>query len=311
MVNLFGLMIVARTRVPTRDQTVANSYTSSGPLQMKRGERKVVRGNCLRPRLAITCPNRKLSMNQNVTSVCIVMPAYNEQERIKKTLETYGAYFSKVTSARVTILVVVNGTTDRTVEVIQRVQKRYPFICYVDIPQAGKGLAIKTGFEVAVASSHPRYDLIGFVDADMATRPEHYHELIQKIGDADGIIASRYMPGALVDPPRPRIRRWGGALVFRPLVRALFGLSYYDTQCGAKLFKRKLIAKVTPHLTAKQWAFDVELLYLSKKFGFNVIEVPTVWTEMSGSKLKLTTAGTRMIGSLFSIWKHHRSTKTS
>jgi hypothetical protein len=120
----------------------------------------------------------------------------------------------------------------------------------------------------------------------------------------DGIIASRYMPGAQVFPPRPAYKRWGSRLIYEPLVKLLFGLSYYDLQCGAKLFTRATIAKITSYLTIQQWAFDVELLYLCKKFGFTIREIPTVWTDQEDSKLTLR-AGLRMLKQLFSLRLRH------
>jgi len=122
---------------------------------------------------------------------------------------------------------------------------------------------------------------------------------------ADGIIASRYMKGSKVHPPRPKIKRWGSWIVYESLVKLLFGISYQDYQCGAKLFKRDVIKKVTPHLTVKQWAFDVELLYLCKKFGFAVIEVPTVWVDKEGSKLSPIGGGIKMLTALFKLRFQH------
>jgi hypothetical protein len=138
----------------------------------------------------------------------------------------------------------------------------------------------------------------------MATKPEAYYDLITNIDGNDGIIASRYMPGAQISPPRPAYKRYGSRLVYEPLKWLLFGLSYYDTQCGAKLFKRATLETVNPQLTVTQWAFDAELLYLCKKNGYTVIEFPTVWEDQADSKLTLK-GGIRMISSLFKVWWQH------
>ena len=73
------------------------------------------------------------------------------------------------------------------------------------------------------------------------------------------------MRGALVSPPRPWIKRWGSKLFFESLTKLLFGINYYDTQCGAKLFKRHVIEKIVPYLWVGQWAFDIELFYICAK----------------------------------------------
>ena len=237
--------------------------------------------------------------------ISIIIPAHNEEKRIRNTLEAYSRFFDMVKQdedLKYEIVVVLNGCTDDTLHVVEDVRERRSAISYIDLPEAGKGLAVKAGFEDALKR---RNDFIGFVDADMATAPEYFFELIEKIGEHDGIIASRYMKGSKVHPPRPKIKRWGSWIVYESLVKLLFGISYQDYQCGAKLFKRDVIKKVTPHLTVKQWAFDVELLYLCKKFGFTVIEVPTVWVDKEGSKLSPIGGGFKMLTALFKLRLQH------
>lgn len=255
------------------------------------------------------CEN--INKNVNNMKLSIVIPAYNEENRIERTLRTYHQFFAEKTIS-FELVVVLNGCKDNTIGVVEQVRKDLATtsMVIIDLPQAGKGLAIKAGFADALTRNN---DLIGFVDADMATRPEAYYDLITNIGDNDGIIASRYMPGAQISPPRPAYKRYGSKLIYEPLLWLLFGLSYYDFQCGAKLFKRHVLEIVNPQLTVTQWGFDAELLYLCKKNNFTVIEIPTVWEDQAESKLTLK-GGVRMLGSLFKVWWQHlfsRSSRTS
>ena len=233
--------------------------------------------------------------------VSIIIPAYNEERRIKGTIEAYNNFFNKK-KFDYELLVVINGTTDSTPAIIQSLQQSKPNLLMIDIPQGGKGLAISAGFKNALERNN---DLIGFVDADMATAPEAFDQLIQEIDDYDAIIASRYMPGAQVTPARPFVKRWGSKIFFETLTRILFGINYYDTQCGAKLFKRRVIEKIAPFLSVRQWAFDIEILYLCKRFGFTVKEQPTVWHDKAGSKLRMMRAGSRMLGTLSRLRWHY------
>lgn len=237
--------------------------------------------------------------------VSIIIPAYNEENRIISTLEAYNTFFVQKLaqeSLDFELLVVINGTTDDTRGVVQQLQKAMTHLQMIEIPEGGKGLAIREGFKNALERDN---DLIGFVDADMATSPAAFYDLIKNISSYDGIIASRYMPGAVVTPPRPFIKRWGSKLFFETLTKVLFGIYYYDTQCGAKLFKRIVVQKIVPYLSVRQWAFDVELLYLCRRFKFSIKEFPTVWHDQAGSKLRMFRAGGRMIVTLFKLRWHY------
>jgi len=235
-------------------------------------------------------------------TICIIIPAHNEEKRIGRTLEAYASYFQQHPFS-VQFLVVLNACTDTTRSVVEKVQQVHSSISLLDLKPGGKGFAIRQGFQHALQTSA---DLIGFVDADMATSPEEFDKLIRACVDVDGVIASRYMPGSIVVPPRPFIKRWGSKLFYEPLVSLLFGMRYYDYQCGAKLFKRSVIEAVTPELTIDHWAFDVELLYVCKKHGFTIKEVPTEWHDQADSKLNIGRSGIKMISSLFQIYRRHR-----
>lgn len=257
-----------------------------------------------------TKENSKTTTKKDVSmmKLSIIFPAYNEEKRIEKTIRTYHQFFSEK-NMPFEFVIVLNGCKDDTIGVVERVRNELTTssIVIIDLQQAGKGLAIKAGFADALTRNN---DLIGFVDADMSTYPNAFYDLIEKINGNDGIIASRYMPGAQISPPRPAYKRYGSRIIYEPLIWLLFGLTYYDFQCGAKLFKRATLEKINPQLTVKQWAFDAELLYLCKKAGYTVIEVPTVWEDREGSKLTLR-GGIRMLSAMFGVWWQHHFTRSS
>ena len=227
-------------------------------------------------------------------SLSIIIPAYNEEKRIKKTLDTYRRFFEeekkKKTIRNFEIVVVINNTQDRTEEIVKKFSKKYPEIRYLNFKQGGKGFAIIEGFKDALKRNK---DLIGFVDADMATLPESFYDLIKNIGDYDGIIASRYMKGAIVNP-KPSIQRIIVSRIFNILIRTLFLMNYKDTQCGAKLFKRNVIKETINRFSITKWAFDVDLLHQMKKKNFKIKEYPTIWSDKKYSKINFVKAGPKM-----------------
>lgn len=218
--------------------------------------------------------------------VCVIIPAYNEEKRIESTLEAYLAYFDKFKDELdTTFLVVANNCKDRTVPVCKKIQKNHKNLEIMDLEPGGKGFALKEGFLEATKKS---YDYIGFVDADMATLPQHYHDLIKALPGTDGIIASRYADGANVWPKRPLLKKIGGKF-YNWVLRKQFNVPFKDTQCGAKIFTYDTIKKVAPKMTEKGWAFDLEFLYLCQLENKQVKEIPTTWSDQPGSHLEIST----------------------
>lgn len=232
--------------------------------------------------------------------ISIVIPAHNEEKRIGNTLESYSKYFkilNKTHNLDYELLVVINNTQDRTEEIVKEQQKKDKNIRSLNFKEGGKGFAVIEGFKDALKR---KSDLIGFVDADMATPPQAFHYLIQNIKNNDGVIASRYLPSSVVNP-KPTIQRIIVSRIFNSLIRILFLMPYADTQCGAKLFKRKALEKVLPHISLSQWAFDVDLIYNLRKFGFKIEELPTIWSDKKYSKINFMRAGPFMALSLIRL----------
>jgi glycosyltransferase involved in cell wall biosynthesis len=225
--------------------------------------------------------------------VSIIIPAYNEEKRIEETLTAYSDYFEnlrKKNKLDYEILVVINNTTDRTEEIVKLSCKKNSRVRYLNLVKGGKGYAVIEGFKDCLKrDSH----LIGFVDADMATAPQHFHELIENIGGYDAVIASRYVEGSIVKP-KQTWQRIFVSRIFNLLIRGLFLMPYSDTQCGAKIFKKSVIIKIVNEVGMSQWAVDVELLYLLKKYDFKVKEHPTVWADKEYSKINFMKAGPKM-----------------
>ncbi len=218
----------------------------------------------------------------------IVIPAYNEEARLGDMLDAYTGYFLPKYKEEVEFVVVVNGSIDDTERIANGYAAQDERVRVLVEPAViGKGGAIMMGAAAA------RGELIGFVDADGSTPPEAFDDLAQHIAAADAIIASRWIPGAVVEPPQPWSRRFASR-IFNFLVRALFHVHIRDTQCGAKIIRGDAMRKVLPFLGVTQWAFDVDLLFKLRRMGCRIIERPTVWRDVAGSKLNVPRASVEM-----------------
>ena len=213
-------------------------------------------------------------------SLSIVIPAYNEEKRIARTLDAYSKFFSGNVKD-FEIIVVLNNCKDNTLEIVEKFSKKSKKIKYLDFKRAiGKGKAIIEGFKVA------KGNLIGFVDADMATSPSSFYDLIKNMNGYDGIIASRWIKNSKIKEKQPLLKRIGSR-GFNFLVYLLFDLKFKDTQCGAKLFKSYVIRSIMNEIGITKWAFDVNLLYLAKRKNYKIKEIPTEWNAVGASHFNL------------------------
>ena len=223
-----------------------------------------------------------LPLEKKNKSVTIVIPAYNEEDRIKRVIEDYARVLEAL-RGDYEILVVCNGCTDRTEEIVEGIGISNPRVRSLSFKERlGKGGAIIEGFKEG------KGDLVGFVDADQSTGAEEYLKLIHVFENPliDGAVASRRAKGAEITVHQSLGRRIAGR-IFNIIVRGLFGLSLKDTQCGAKLFKREAVMDVVNELQLKGYEFDVELLWKLKRKGYVVEEVPIKWWHEKGSKFSL------------------------
>jgi glycosyltransferase involved in cell wall biosynthesis len=175
---------------------------------------------------------------------------------------------------------VLNGCKDNTLGVVQRVAADYPFVRALDFPEPiGKGGALIEGLKLG-----PDVDLIGYVDADGASPPRAFHDLVKLTNKADCVIGSRWLPGAVLHQAQTRLRRFTSRS-FHVIVEFFFGMHIKDTQCPCKVMRRAAVEKVHSSLRIADLAFDVNLLYSLKHAGFTILEVPTEWTDKIGSKV--------------------------
>ncbi|MEJ2885879.1 glycosyltransferase [Actinomycetospora aeridis] len=204
----------------------------------------------------------------------IVIPAYNEAERLPRTLEATAAFLARQ-PWDVRIVVVDNGSVDDTAEVARRVAARWADVVEIDVigcSTKGKGAAVARG----LSTSTSRF--VGFMDADLSTPVETLTAAMYHLQTGAGaVIASRHAPGAAFAEPQPLGRRVGGA-AFRALSRSLVP-GVRDSQCGFKFFSRELVARALEECRVTNFAFDVELLRRVRQAGGDIVEVPVTWTD--------------------------------
>ncbi len=213
-------------------------------------------------------------------ALSIVIPAYNEEQRLGATLERLETYFQVPPIPLREVLVVDDGSTDGTAQLVRMWQERFPPLRLLPQAQnAGKGWAVRAGMLAAQG------ELILFMDADSSTDIGELPKLQAAIAaGADIAIGSRDLQQSVIHKHQPFLREMLGRL-FNRLVQLLAVPGIHDTQCGFKLFRRDAAVPLFQHQTIRGWTFDVEILFLARQLGFTVAEVPVAWTDAPGSRV--------------------------
>jgi dolichyl-phosphate beta-glucosyltransferase len=235
----------------------------------------------------------------SVESLSVVIPAYNEAERLPPSLEKLVAYAVRQ-PRRLDVVLVDDGSDDETSRVAGQVlEGRLPLTVLVNKPNRGKGYSVRRGLLAAQG------ECVLFADADFSTPIEEADRLLEAIeGGADVAIGSRGMRQSEVQVHQPWWREGAGRL-FGLVTRAIVLPGIHDSQCGFKCFRREVAQAVLPHQTLDGWAFDVELLLVARRLGYTVTEVPVHWVNDPGSKVHMLTDGPRMVlDMLRTRWRH-------
>lgn len=236
----------------------------------------------------------------------IILPAYNEEKRLPPTLARVAA-FLRSQPYRTEVLVVENGSTDRTSAVVeefcaQELTANEPFELRLLHSAKGKGNAVKHG----VASARGDYLLIS--DTDLSVPIEETPRFLPPLMDAKDygvVIASREVSGA-VRHGEPIYRHLMGR-VFNTLVRLLAVPNIHDTQCGFKCFSRAAAAVIFPRQRIDGWGFDVELLYIAQQHGIPIVEVPVNWYYQADSRVRPFHDTVTMVAELLKIRRNGRA----
>ena len=230
--------------------------------------------------------------------VSIVIPAYNESERLGAPLSSI-IEFVRSSHVNAEIVVVDDGSSDDTAQIAKRV-----LADAADIPSnviryeenRGKGFAVRTGMLAANS------DIALFTDADLSTPIAEMSKLVDpiKAGDYDVTFGSRALDRTLIGTHQPWQREQGGK-VMNLIIRKLSGLSFSDTQCGFKAFSMKKFRPLLDVMQIDRFGFDVEFLFVADHNGLRLQEVPVCWNDVEGSKVSVLRDTRRMVSELMQI----------
>jgi len=235
-------------------------------------------------------------MSSPTLDLSIVIPAYNEEQRLPKTLDSIFSYV-KSRPYLVEIIVVDDGSSDQTAEVVITCRQKYPELRLLSNTQnRGKGFSVRHGMLEA------RGEIALFSDADLSTPIEEADKLLAAMRENgyDAAIGSRAVDRSLIEVHQSLIREQAGIL-FNRLVRWIMGIEFSDTQCGFKAFRRERTRIIFKQQRIERFGFDPEILFLAKRNGLRVAEIPVRWSHDVETKVNVASDGIRMFLDLLLI----------
>jgi glycosyltransferase involved in cell wall biosynthesis len=219
----------------------------------------------------------------------IVIPAYNEAARISNALEVVvGCIRQRGWSAEV--IVVDDGSRDRTAELVRAFAANAPEVRMLQNPgNRGKGYSVRNGIIQSLG------EVVMFTDADLSAPIEEAEGLFAAIaGGADIAIGSRWLERTRQTIRQPLYRQFFGRC-FNAVTRVVMGLPYADTQCGFKAFTRAAAQTVFQLQTVERWGFDPEILFIARKRGYRIVEVPVSWAHDERTRISYLKDGMKML----------------
>jgi len=235
-------------------------------------------------------------MSATATELSIVIPAYNEESRLPATLERIAAYL-KTSGREAEVLVVDDGSKDRTAAVAESFRDRIPSLRVVPNGiNRGKGFSVRHGVQEA------RGQFVLFSDADLSAPIEEADKLIEalKTNNCDVAIGSRAVDRSLIFVHESPFREFAG-IIFNKIVRLILWLPFVDTQCGFKAFRRERCGIIFDQQTIERFGFDPELLYLARHHGLRAVEIPVRWGHSPATKVSMLRDSLQMFLDVFVI----------
>lgn len=225
----------------------------------------------------------------------IVIPAYNEEKRIAQTIARIRAYLAQQDYLS-EIIVVDDGSTDETLEEAAEALKGIERTQILSRRRnLGKGFSVKEG----VLASKGQHIL--FSDADLSTPIEELDKFLPWLEEGfDVLIGSRALPDSDIQVRQSYLRESMGKM-FNVFVQLLVVKGIKDTQCGFKIFRREAAMDIFPRVKTRSFSFDVEVLFLSRKLGYRIKEIPVIWRNSPQSKVKIISSSLRMFLDLWRI----------
>lgn len=226
-------------------------------------------------------------------TVDVVIPVFNEEKALPRNIAILTDFLKSNLRNPWQIIIADNASTDNTRSVSETLCQRYDGVIYLQIPQKGRGRALKAAWLDSTA------DIVSYMDVDLSTDLSHFPPLVESLDEGYHVaIGSRLSKGSRVTRS---LKREFISRSYNLLIRSMFFVPFEDAQCGFKALTRRTAQAILPHIKNDNWFFDTELLIIAAKRGYKINQLPVKWDDDPTSTVHITSTATEDIKGLLRL----------
>jgi len=211
--------------------------------------------------------------------VLIVVPVYNEEKVLRKSIATLTSFLKDYKNYEWKIVIADNNSRDGTGKIGKQLSLEYHGVDYLYIPRKGRGIALRTAW------SQTECDFVSYMDVDLSTKLDALIRALEILRDgADIVVGNRLDKGSVV---RRSFKREFVSRSYNVIIKLMLGVHFHDAHCGFKTGRREVVQRILPYIEDNEWFFDTEFLFYAERFGYKIVEIPVTWTEDPDTKAKI------------------------
>jgi glycosyltransferase involved in cell wall biosynthesis len=212
-------------------------------------------------------------------SVLVVLPVYNEEKVLQKSVNTLTTFLDRHDKYKWKIVIADNNSNDSTAEIGQQLALQYDHVEYIHIPRKGRGIALRTAW------SQTDCDFVCYMDIDLSTGLEALIRAVDLLSEgADIVVGNRLDKNSNI---KRSLKREFISRSYNIIIRLMLNTNFKDAHCGFKTGRRDVVQKILPYIEDNEWFFDTEFLFYAEKLGYKIVEIPITWEEDPDTKAKI------------------------
>ncbi len=217
--------------------------------------------------------------NRNKPSVLVVIPVYNEEKALERSVTTLKAFLNNYRNFEWQIVIADNKSNDRTGSIGRELASQIPEVEYLFIPRKGRGIALRTAW------GQTDCDFVSYMDVDLSTGLDALIRAVELLrGGADVVVGNRLDKRSKI---KRSLKREFVSRSYNMIIKLMLGTHFNDAHCGFKTGRREVVQRILPYIEDNEWFFDTEFLFYVERLGYNVVEIPVTWIEDPDTKAKI------------------------